>query len=238
MPNFNASRYRDVSMYDTRSITISFVNRVYAWMFTGLLLTALSASAVIVVPELRHFIVGTPQIILPLFLLQIGLVMALSWGINRMNSIFASIAFIVYSLLNGLTLSLLFFVYSTGSLALAFLVCAGMFGVMSVYGFVTKKDLTTIGNLCWMGLIGIIIASLVNLFMQSSALEWIISYVGVAVFLGLIAYDTQKIKDISDSMDATGGETAKKYAIIGALALYLDFINLFIMLLRILGNRR
>jgi FtsH-binding integral membrane protein len=242
MADFNnnyQSQYRNMTIHDSRAVTISFINRVYAWMCGGLLLTALGAYAVIASPELQKVVLKTPGVFLILILLTFGLVVGLSWGINKMNSTVAAVAFVVYSLLNGLTLSVLFYAYTKESLSLAFLVTAGTFGVMSLYGFITGKDLTAMGNLCLMGLFGIIIASVVNIFLRSSGMMWIISYLGVLIFMGLTAYDTQKIKEMSVAMDSGGNsEHAKKYAILGALTLYLDFINLFILFLRIFGGRR
>lgn len=241
MADFNNSyqQYRGMTIHDTNAITISFINRVYGWMCGGLLLTALGAYAVIASPDLQRVVFKTPGVFLLLIILTFGLVIGLSWGINKMNATMAAIAFVVYSLVNGLTLSVLFYAYTKESLSLTFLITAGTFGAMSLYGYITKKDLTTIGNLCMMALIGIIIASVVNIFLQSSAMMWMVSYLGVLIFMGLTAYDTQKIKAMSVSMDASNDvERIRKYAILGALTLYLDFINLFILLLRIFGGRR
>ena len=145
--------------------------------------------------------------------------------------------FFLYSALTGITFSVIFVIYTSESLASTFLITAGTFGAMSFYGYVTKKDLTSIGNLCFMGLIGVIIASVVNLFFPSSFLYTVTTYIGVLVFVGLTAYDTQKIKQMGPSVQ-TGTEAERKASIIGALRLYLDFINLFLMLLRLFGRRR
>jgi FtsH-binding integral membrane protein len=145
--------------------------------------------------------------------------------------------FLLYSALNGLTLSILLLVYTASSVASTFFITAGTFGLMSAYGYFTKKDLTSWGNLLFMALVGLIIASIVNIFWSNPTMYWIISYAGVLIFVGLTAYDTQKIKNMSLELDAES-EAGRKGAIMGALALYLDFINLFIILLRILGDRR
>jgi FtsH-binding integral membrane protein len=154
-----------------------------------------------------------------------------------MNASMAIGLFLLYSALNGLTMSIIFLIYTSASIASTFFITAGTFGVMSAYGYFTKKDLTSIGNIAFMGLIGIIIASIVNIFLQSSMLYWLVTYAGVLVFVGLTAYDTQKIKKMSLEMDIES-EEGSKGAIMGALALYLDFINMFIFLLRIFGQRK
>ena len=163
--------------------------------------------------------------------------MVLVANIMRMSFLTATLAFIAYSVLNGATLSVIFLVYDLGSIGTTFLVTAGMFGAMSIYGYITGRDLSSWGNLLTMALVGVIIASLVNLFLKSDALMWIITYVGILLFVGLTAYDTQQIKRMIYS-DAEVDETMQKFALIGALSLYLDFINLFLYLLRLLGNRR
>ena len=150
----------------------------------------------------------------------------------------ATILFIVYSILNGVTMSMLFLIYTMSSIATTFFVTAGTFGAMALFGYATKKDLTRIGNLCIMGVIGLIIASLVNMFLHNSMMDLIISYVGVLLFVGLTAYDSQKIKQMLSGEDIEVNETTQKIALMGALTLYLDFINLFLYLLRILGDRK
>jgi FtsH-binding integral membrane protein len=157
-----------------------------------------------------------------------------------MSSAVVTGCFLLYSALMGATLSLIFLRYSMESIAITFFVTALTFGVMSVYGYVTKRDLTSIGNLCFMALIGLIIASIVNMFVGSSLLYWGVTYVGILIFVGLTAYDTQKIKEMSMALgnELAASETGKKQAILGALTLYLDFINLFLLLLRIFGGNR
>jgi hypothetical protein len=164
---------------------------------------------------------------------ELALVFILSGAINKLSEAVATMLFVAYSALNGVTLSLLALVYTASSIASTFVITAGMFGAMSIYGYVTKRDLTSWGSFLFMGLIGIIIASVVNIFVASSAVSWVVSGIGVIVFTGLTAYDTWKIKAL-----AAEGTTGRKPAILGALTLYLDFINLFLMLLRFTGNRR
>lgn len=212
----------------------AFVTKVYGWMTAALTITAMVALWA-VQSGVAEKIIGTP-IFMGLIIFELILVVALVWGLNKLPVILASLMFIFYSAINGLTISFIFFMYTEGSIAGAFAISAGMFGAMSIYGYVTKSDLTSIGNLCLMGLFGIIIASVVNIFLQSSAMYWVTTYIGVAVFLGLTAYDTQKIKQMSRYAD--NSSASKKAAIMGALALYLDFINLFLFILRIMGNRR
>jgi FtsH-binding integral membrane protein len=213
----------------------TFIRSVYAWMFGGLLLTAVAALWVVQSQAMKELIFGTPGTRWILMFAELGLVMYLSFRITKMSAGAAAATFLVFSLLNGLTLSAIFMVYPQADIARAFLTAAGMFGAMSVYGMVTKRDLTSWGSFFFMGLIGIIICSVINIFLHSSALAFAISFIGVFVFLGLTAYDTQKLKSY-----ATAPELRENLAVYGALALYLDFINLFLMLLRLFGggNRR
>jgi FtsH-binding integral membrane protein len=172
-----------------------------------------------------------------LILAELALVFWISSGIQRMSSNMAIGLFLLYSVLNGMTLSVLLIAYTGASVASTFFITAGMFGAMSVYGYTTKQDLSSWGNLLFMALIGLILASVVNIFLQSSGLYWLINYIGVLVFVGLTAYDTQKIKQLAAQV-IVESEEGRKVAIFGALTLYLDFINMFIFMLRILGNRR
>lgn len=218
---------------ETQERVRSFILSVYAWMFGGLLLTALASFWVVASPAMQQLIFGNRAMVWILFAAELGLVFFLSFRIMKMTAATAASVFLVFSLLNGLTLSSIFFVYTMGSIVGAFASAAGMFGAMSLYGLATKRDLTSWGSFFFMGLIGIVICSVVNIFLQSSALGWTISIVGVFVFLGLTAWDNQKLKGY-----ALAPEMRENLAIIGALALYLDFINLFIFLLRIFGGRR
>ena len=210
----------------------TLIRQVYAWMGAGLFLTALMAVVTLSSPALLQAITGNRLLFYGLMLGELGLVFALSGAINRLSTSTATMLFLAYSALNGITFSVIFLIYTADSIASTFLVTAGMFGAMSGYGYITRRDLTSWGSFLFMGLIGIVIASIVNIFVGSSRVSWIISAIGVIVFTGLTAYDTWKIK----AMAAQGG--GRKPAIMGALTLYLDFINLFLMLLRLGGNRR
>ncbi|HEY2321706.1 MAG TPA: Bax inhibitor-1/YccA family protein [Thermoanaerobaculia bacterium] len=212
----------------------AFIRSVYAWMFGGLLLTAFSSVWVVSSPAMQQLIFGNRMMLIVLIIAEFGLVFAISAGLRRFSAATAASMFLVYSLLNGLTLSIIFFVYTQSSIVQAFVVAGGMFGAMSVYGMVTKRDLTSWGSFFFMGLIGIVICAVVNMFLHSSGLSFAISIIGVFVFVGLTAWDTQKLK----SYATVGGPMQENLAIFGALALYLDFVNLFLFLLRILGDRR
>jgi hypothetical protein len=215
----------------------SFIQNVYGWMAAALALTGFVALAVTRMPGLQRAIVGNPIIFMILIFGELGLVIFLAARIRQMSVGAATGAFIAYSVLNGITLSVIFLAYTEATIARAFFVTAGVFGVMTVYGYVTKTDLTKLGNILGMALIGFIIASLVNLFLRSEALYWIVTYGGVIIFTGLVAYDTQWIKRFAQTGGAEG-ESGQKMAVFGALKLYLDFINLFLLLLRIFGRRQ
>ena len=213
----------------------TLVRSVYFWMCTALLMTGATATLVAGSSVLLETILTNRILFFGIIIAQFGLVWAIVGKVNSFSLPVLSGLFMLYSVLTGVTLSILFVAYTSASIASTFFITAGTFAVMSVYGYFTKTDLTKMGNMLGMALIGIIIASIVNIFMQSSVMYWIISYVGVAVFTGLIAYDTQKIKALAYEED---NEHTQKLALCGALSLYLDFINLFIMLLRILGDRK
>ena len=229
--------YTQLTADQVKTLQTTFINKVYAWMCLALALTGFVALRTVSSEVMLNFIFGTPYMLMGLFIVEIGLVVWMVSAINRISSNLAIGLFLLYSALNGLTLSALLLVYTTASVATTFFITAGTFGAMSAYGYFTKKDLTSWGNLLFMALIGLIIASVVNIFWHNSALYWIVTYAGVLIFVGLTAYDTQKIKKMSLELDVES-EEGRKGAIMGALALYLDFINLFIFLLRILGNRR
>jgi hypothetical protein len=214
-----------------------FVRKVYNWMGLGLATTALVSLFTASSPSLLAFIFGNPLVFFGLIIAELGLVMWLGAGINRMEASTAVFMFFLYSALNGLTLSAIFITYTSASIANTFFVSAGTFGAMSLYGYTTRRDLTSWGSFLTMGLIGIILASLVNFFFHSEAIYWLVTYAGIIVFVGLAAYDTQKIKAMA-SHGFGDQESERKGAVIGALQLYLDFINLFLMLLRIFGRRR
>lgn len=217
----------------------SFVRSVYNWMAAGLGITGLVAYSVANMPEVRNVIFGSGIVFFGLIIAQLALVFTLSARIHRMQAGTATSLFILYSALNGATLSSIFLAYAQSSITSTFFVCSATFVACSVYGWTTRRDLTSMGGFLTMGLIGIVIASLVNLFVQSSAVSVIVSYIGVLVFVGLTAYDTQDIKNMAMSQPADIDSGAvRKGAILGALKLYLDFINLFLMLLRIFGAGR
>ncbi len=213
-----------------------FVTKVFGWMTAALVITGVVARGVFTSPALQQLIFGTPFVFFGLIIAELGLVVYLSTAIKRMTAATATWTFLGYSALNGLTLSVIFMAFTSESLASTFLITAAMFAVMAGWGYFTKKDLTRLGSLAFMGLIGIIIASVVNIFLRSEGLYWIVSYIGVLVFTGLTAYDTQRIKEMY--VAGSDSEAGQKVAVLGALKLYLDFINLFIMMLRIMGRRR
>jgi len=213
-----------------------FIRRVYHWMALGLAATALVALYVASSPGLMRLIFGNSLLFFGLIIGELALVFVISAGIGRLQAATAALLFFLYSGLNGLTLSVIFLAYTQASIASTFLVTAGTFALTSFYGYATHKDLTSWGNFLFMGLIGIILASLVNFFFHSSTVYWVVTYAGIIVFVGLAAYDTQKLKDMALAGFADE-EAERKSAVMGALALYLDFINLFLMLLRVLGRR-
>ena len=222
---------------DIRSHQAVFMNRVYNWMALALVITGVVAYIVVSSPALLEAIVMNQFLFYGLIFGELGLVIFLSARIHKMSQSMAIGSFLLYSLMNGLTLSVVFLMYTAGSIATTFFVTAGTFAAMSLYGYTTKKDLTSIGNLAFMALIGIIIASIVNFFLKSEMMYWIITYLGVFIFVGLTAYDTQKLKRIG-AQGFDSQTSMEKTSILGALTLYLDFINLFLFLLRILGDRR
>jgi len=220
----------------------SFINRVYVWMAIALAITGLVAVATASNEQFMQALITGPAMLL-LIIAQLGTVLVLSFAINKLSSGAATGLFIGYAALTGLTFSTLFMRYTAESIASVFFITAGTFAIVSVFGFVTKADLTKVGNLALMALIGIILASLVNIFLQSSALYWIVTYLSVAVFIGLIAYQTQQIKRMAYGFAGAGQgdevmEMQSKASVMGALSLYLSFINLFLSLLRIFGGRR
>lgn len=215
----------------------AYMTRVFGWMTLALVVTAITALFVASTPALVNIFLANRFVFLGLIIGEVLLVGALAGMVHRISSAAATAVFIGYSILNGLTLSIIFFAFTTSSIALCFFITAGTFGFMAAYGYFTKNDLTSVGNFSMMALIGLLIASLANWFMQSETLYWIISYAGVFIFIGLTAYDAQKIKQQALTM-ANDSETVQKSAIMGALTLYLDFINLFLFILRIFGGRK
>jgi len=216
-----------------------FLAKVFNWMAIGLGLTGITAFMVFNSTAAQQLIFGNKLFFYGLIFGELGMVIYLSARIEKISSQAATGLFIAYSVLNGATLSAVLLLYTATSVASAFFVAGGMFAAMAVYGTVTKKDLSGVGSFLFMGLIGMVIASVVNIFIGSSMVSWVVSAIGVVVFTGLTAYDVQKIQQIGGSGIMSGGEAAiRKGAIMGALALYLDFINLFLSLLRLMGDRR
>ena len=219
-----------------RSVASTLMRSVYYWMAGALAITGLTAMLVANNPALLNFLFSSPTLVWGLLIGEIVLVLILSAAINRLSFSTATLLFILYSVVNGVTLSSIFVVYTQGSIASTFFITAGMFGGLALYGSVTKKDLSGMGRFLFMTLIGLIIASIVNIFMHSEMLYWITTFVGVLVFAGLTAWDAQKIQQMALMADDVN-ESTQKMALLGALTLYLDFINLFLYLLRIFGKR-
>ena len=220
-----------------QAIQTTFINKVYAWMTLALSITGFVALRTLQSYEMINLLVGSGNGIIVLFLIELGIVF---WLVRRINSMSVNMAigmFLLYSALNGFTLSIILLAYTGASIASTFFITAGTFGAFSLFGYFTKKDLSGWGSFLYMALIGLIIASFVNFFLRSETFYYLVSYIGVLIFVGLTAYDTQKIKQMSLTVDADS-DSGKKGAILGALTLYLDFINMFIFLLRIFGNRR
>jgi len=216
----------------------NFMRGVYGWMAAGLGITALVAVSVASNQAVAQIVFGTPGVLPVLIIAQLVMVFVLAGRVNRMAAGTATALFLIYSALNGVTLSTIFLVYTASTIASAFAVSAGMFLVMCIYGSVTKRDLTSLGSFMFMGLVGIIIASVVNIFLRSEGLSMMLSYIGVFVFLGLTAYDVQRFKDMGLYAPAGDATALRRASILGALTLYLDFINLFLMMVRIFGGSR
>lgn len=227
---------------DDRGLSVSsafpvLMRKVYVWMTLALVITGFTAVGVVSSPAILSAIFNNTAMVWGLLIAELALVFTVSAAINRLSLTTATLLFVAYSILNGVTLSFIFIAYTATSIANVFFITAGTFAVMAFVGYTTKKDLSSMGRILFMALIGIIIATIVNMFMRSSALDMILSYVGVVIFVGLTAYDSQKIKQMLQQADGTG-ETMQKLALLGSLTLYLDFINLFLYLLRIFGDRR
>lgn len=213
------------------------MRKVYTWMTLALVLTGLTAYGVATSPGILMAIYSNPALLWGLVIAEFALVFGVSAAINRLSLTTATLMFVAYSVINGALLSSIFLVYTAASITSVFFITAATFATMALIGYTTKTDLTSVGKLLFMALIGLIIATVVNIFVGSSMLTMICSYVGVLIFVGLTAYDSQKIKHmLQQAPDA--GEASQKLALLGSLTLYLDFINLFIYLLRIFGDRR
>jgi len=230
--------FQQQATVDARASAVSvYMQQVYMWMTVGLGLTAFVAWGTASSPAALQFIFGNTVVLVGLVIAQLGLVIALSAAVHRFSAGMATAMFLLYSGITGVTLSSIFVVYTSGSIANAFLVTAGTFGAMSVYGTVTKRDLTGMGSFLFMGLIGLVIAMVVNIFLQSAMMDFVISCIGVLIFTGLTAYDTQKLRQFGMNAPLDDTTAIRRGAIMGALTLYLDFINLFLMMLRLFGNR-
>jgi len=242
---FQNNQYGEVSQRaETLPVSRTFVSGVFMWMFVALGITALTAWWVASTPELLQLLVnpatgGMTMTGWVVMFAPLILVLVMSGGANRMSASTMLLIFILFSVLMGASLSFILLAYTGASIAKTFVITSGMFGVMAVVGYTTKTDLTKFGSIMFMGLIGIIIASLVNMFMHSGTMDYIISFLGVLIFTGLTAYDVQKIKRIGAQVEGNSADDpVRKMMLFGALSLYLDFINLFLFLLRFFGNRR
>ena len=234
--NLQDSNFTQKQLDISQGVSV-YLTKVYNWMAIALLLTGIVAYVTSQSEAMVQAIFGSKILFFGIIIGELALVGYISARIHKLSSYNATLLFLAYTVLNGLTMAVIFLAYTSASIASTFMITAGTFGIMSIYGYFTKSDLTKIGNLAFMALIGIIIASVVNMFMQSEMMSWVISYLGVAIFIGLTAYDTQKLKRIAIN-GFENEESMEKNAILGALTLYLDFINLFLFLLRILGNRK
>ena len=237
--NYNELNFGTTTREQELSMSAAFpilMRKVYVWMTLALVITGVTAYGVATSPGLMMTIATNRLLFWGLIIAEFGLVVAISAAINKLSLTTATLLFVLYSVINGATLSFIFAIYTMSSIASVFFITAGTIAVMAVIGYTTKKDLTSMGKILFMALIGIIIATIVNIFLKSTGLEMIVSYLGVLIFVGLTAYDSQKIKQML-LMAPDAGEGAQKLALLGALTLYLDFINLFIYLLRIFGRR-
>ena len=238
--NYNDFHYGAVSHNRDLEMQAAFpvlMRKVYTWMTLAMVLTGLTAYGVATSPGILTALYSNSGIFWGLVIAEFALVIGISAAINRLSLTTATLMFVAYSVINGAMLSSIFLVYTASSITSVFFITAATFGVMALIGYTTKTDLTSVGKILFMALIGLVIATLVNMFIGSSGLTMICSYVGVLIFVGLTAYDSQKIKQmLQQAPDA--GEASQKLALLGALSLYLDFINLFIYLLRIFGEKK
>ena len=226
-----------ISIERKKSAQLSVFRRVYIWMTMALCITGLTALIIANNNDIMYSLLQNEATFWIIMIAELALVFILAGRLHKLSMGTATILFILYSVLNGITMSLIFIIYTESSIAATFFVTAGTFGAVSLYGFATKKDLSSWGSILIMGVLGIVIASVVNIFMGSETLYWIISYAGVLIFVGLTAYDTQKIKEVLLNPNVEVDDNLNKIALFGALQLYLDFINLFMHLLRIMGSK-
>ena len=228
--NFDETNAKQLSIYS------ALIRKVYVWMTLALCVTGLTAYYVANSRDLMTAIMGNHIVFIGLIVVEFALVWILSASIYKMSFFTASTMFFIYSILNGVTMSFIFLAFTATSIATTFFVTAGTFAAMAVVGYTTKKDLSGLTRYLIMGLIGVLIATVVNIFVASTVFDWLVSYIGIAVFVGLTAYDSQKIKNMLMNYGTDMGENSKKIALMGSLSLYLDFINLFLYILRLFGR--
>jgi FtsH-binding integral membrane protein len=237
--NYNDFELKNLSIDDQLAMSSAFpvlMRKVYVWMTLAMVITGFTAYGVATSPGVQQAIFTNQILFWGLIIAEFALVIGVSAAINRLSLAMATLMFILYSVINGALLSSIFLIYTASSISTVFFITAGTFAAMALIGYTTKTDLSSIGKYLFMALIGLIIATFVNFFIKSSGFDYILSYIGVLIFVGLTAYDSQKIKQmLLQAPDA--GEGAQKIALLGALSLYLDFINLFLYLLRIFGRR-
>ncbi|MBR6031164.1 MAG: Bax inhibitor-1/YccA family protein [Bacteroidaceae bacterium] len=240
MENREFNYYQDLSANQQLQASEAFpvlMRKVYLWMTLALAITGMTAYYVATSEAILTAILTNRALFWGLLIAELGLVWGVSAAINRLSLLVATLMFILYSVINGATMSIIFLVYDASSIATVFFITAGTFGAMAAIGYTTNKDLSSLGRILFMALIGLVIATVVNLFLKSPAMMMILSYIGVLIFVGLTAWDSQKIKQMllhAPDVD----EATQKVALLGALTLYLDFVNLFLYLLRIFGRRR
>ena len=237
--NYNELNFDAMTREQGLSMSAAFpalMRKVYVWMTLALMITGATAYGVATSPGIQMALFSNQLLFWGLVIAEFALVIGISAAINRLSLTTATLMFVLYSVINGAMLSSIFLIYTMSSITSVFFITAGTFGVMALIGYTTKKDLTSMGRILFMALIGIIIATVVNIFLKSSGLQMIVSYLGVLIFVGLTAYDSQKIKNMLQ-MAPDASEASQKLALLGALTLYLDFVNLFIYLLRIFGRR-
>jgi FtsH-binding integral membrane protein len=232
------NNYNDQTInVDSSAVSRSFVANVFSYMTLALVITGVAAYWFAASGNILALLQGSSILMWGVMLAPIGMVLIMSFAFNRLSFSALMGLFLAYSLVNGISLSVIFLIYSSAAISKVFFITAGLFATMAVVGYTTKTDLTKLGSILMMAVLGIVIASVVNYFMESAAFDYLISCVGVLVFTGLVAYDTQKVKRIGAGVEY-GTATAGKLALMGALSLYLDFINLFLFLLRVFGGRR
>ncbi len=229
--------YNNQSVEQREEIQRGFILHVYAWMTLGLVVTTIAALLTISIPGLSQTIATTPLLFFGLLMGELVMVMVLTAAVSRMTPAIAGLTFLGYAVLVGVTFSVLLQKFTSTSIVSTFGITASTFGIMTLFGYTTHRDLTKLGNLLIMALIGLIIAMVANLLLKSPAINWLTTFLGILIFIGLVAYDTQKLKKMSLAV-SQDGDVAAKASILGALALYLDFINLFLLLLRLTGRRR